>query len=203
MKKILISIGVIVAAVVGWYLLSPIFFDTVVDEELPPSLSGLSDTEKMEVKAIESLTQKDVQAMPETERMEAKRMMEDLGQKMPDTIADEKMASQPTAVVSGTFKDADSVHRGSGTASIFTLPDGKHILRFENFSVTNGPALNVYLVRSKDGNTDSGYLDLGNLKGNKGNQNYEIPAGTDLGEYGSVIVWCVPFKVTFTTATLQ
>ncbi len=203
MKKIFIAIGLILVATVAWFLLSPIFLDTVVDEEFPSSLSGLSDTEKMATEAIESLTQEDVQAMPETERMEAKRVMEDLGQKMPDTIADEEMTSQPTAVVSGTFKDADAVHRGSGTASVFTLPDGKHILRFENFTVTNGPALNVYLVRSKDGNIDAGFLDLGNLKGNKGNQNYEIPAGTDLREYGSVIVWCVPFKVTFTTATLQ
>lgn len=203
MKKILISIGVIVLAAVGWYLLSPIFFDTVVNEELPSSMTGLSDTEKMQIETMESLTQEEVQAMPEADRMEAKRAMEELGGKMPDTVADEPMAPQPTVTLQGTFKDADNFHRGSGTASVVTLPDGRQILRFENFSVTNGPALSVYLVRSADGNVDSGYLDLGKLKGNKGNQNYEIPAGTDLREYGSVIIWCVPFKVTFTTATLQ
>lgn len=203
MKKILISIGAVVAIAIAWFLLSPIFFDTVVDEELPSSISGLSDTEKMQMEAIESLTQEEVQAMPEAQRMEAKRVMEELGQKMPETIADEPMASSPTVTLQGTFKDADNFHRGSGTASVFTLPDGKHILRFENFTVTNGPALSVYLVRSGDGNVDSGFLDLGKLKGNKGNQNYEIPAGTDLREYGSVIIWCVPFKVTFTTATFQ
>lgn len=203
MKKILISIGAAVAIAIAWFLLSPIFFDTVVDEELPSSISGLSDTEKMQMEAIESLTQEEVQAMPEAQRMEAKRVMEELGQKMPETIADEPMASSPTVTLQGTFKDADNFHRGSGMASVFTLPDGKHILRFENFTVTNGPALSVYLVRSGDGNVDSGFLDLGKLKGNKGNQNYEIPAGTDLREYGSVIIWCVPFKVTFTTATLQ
>ncbi len=203
MKKILISIGAVVVIAIAWFLLSPIFFDTVVNEELPSSLSGLSDTEKMQIEAIESLTQEDVQAMPEAQRMEAKRVMEELGQKMPETIADEPMAPQLTIAMQGTFKDADNFHRGSGTASVFTLPDGKQILRFENFSVTNGPALSVYLVRSADGNVDAGFLDLGKLKGNKGNQNYEIPAGTDLREYGSVIIWCVPFKVTFTTATLQ
>lgn len=156
-KYIGIGIAIIVLALIGWYLGSPLFFDTVVDEQLPP----------------------------------------------PDTVADEKVASEPMIELSGTFKDADNFHRGSGTATVFTLPDGKRVLRFEDFTVTNGPDLSVYLVRSGDGNVDSGFLDLGKLKGNKGNQNYDIPEGTDLSAYRSVVIWCVPFGVTFATATLQ
>jgi hypothetical protein len=203
MKKLLISVGAVVVLAVAWYLISPLFFDSIVDEQLPVPTSGLTDAEKMKVEEIESLTPAEVEAMPEAERMEAKRSMEELGQKMPDTVAEEPMDSQPTVELSGTFKDADSFHRGSGKATVYVLPDGKRVLRFEDFSVTNGPALSVYLVRSADGNVDSGFLDLGKLKGNKGNQNYEIPTDTDLSSYGSVVIWCVPFGVTFATASLQ
>jgi hypothetical protein len=47
------------------------------------------------------------------------------------------------------------------------------------------------------------YIDLGSLKGNQGNQNYEIPVGTDLSQYQSVVIYCVPFHVVFATATLD
>jgi len=86
---------------------------------------------------------------------------------------------------------------------LLALYEGKRVLRFEDFSVTNGPALSVYLVRSADGNVDSGFLDLGKLKGNKGNQNYDLSEDIDLASYKSVIIWCVPFGVTFATASLQ
>lgn len=203
MKKLLIGIGVVVVLAVAWYLFSPLFFDTVVDEQLPSSTSGLTSTEKMKIAAIESLTPEQVEAMSEAERMEAKSEMEQLGQKMPDSVTNEQMEPQPTIELSGTFTDADRLHQGSGTATVYVLPDGKRFLRFEDFAVTNGPALSVYLVRSTDGTVDSGFLDLGKLKGNKGNQNYDIPAGIDLNSYKSVVIWCVPFGVRFATASLQ
>ena len=202
MKKLLISLGVVVMLAVAWYLISPLFLDTVVDEQLP-SANELTDAEREEMEKIESLTPQQLQSMPEEERMEAKNIMETLGQKMPDTVTDEPMESEPTVALSGTFKDADSFHRGSGKATVFTFADGKRVLRFEDFTVTNGPALSVYLVRDQDGNVDSGFLDLGKLKGNKGNQNYDIPADVDLSTYKSVVIWCVPFRVTFATASLQ
>lgn len=201
LKHLGIVVGLVVVAGGAWYLGSPLFFDTIVDEELPTT--SLTPAEQTTIEEIESLTPEQVEAMPEAERMEAKRKMEELGQKMPDTVADEPMASQPTVQLSGTFKDADSFHRGSGKATIYALPDGKRVLRFEDFTVTNGPALSVYLVRNSDGNVDSGFLNLGKLKGNKGDQNYDIPAGTDLSSYGSVVIWCVPFGVTFAVASFQ
>jgi len=80
-------------------------------------------------------------------------------------------------------------------------------LRFENFQVTNGPDLYVYLAvhpepRSRQ-DVAPGYVSLGKLKGNIGAQNYEIPAGTDLAKYRSVVIYCQPFHVVFATATLQ
>jgi len=203
MKKFLLSLGIIGILTVAWYLGSPLFFDTVVNEELPSTTSELTDSERMVIEKMESLAPAQVGAMSEEEVMEAKKMMDELGRKMPDTVADEPMESQPAIALSGTFKDADSFHRGSGKATVYVLPEGKKVLRFEDFSVTNGPALSVYLVRSADGNVDSGFLDLGKLKGNKGNQNYELSEDIDLVSYQSVVIWCVPFGVTFSTAVLQ
>ena len=108
----------------------------------------------------------------------------------------------------GEFMDQDSIHRGSGTAIIYRGPDGSLLLRLENFSVTNGPDLHVYL--SPHHNPDrggqvraAGYVDLGELKGNRGNQNYPIPAGVDIGIQQSVVIYCVPFSVVFSVAMLQ
>jgi len=114
-------------------------------------------------------------------------------------------ADTPVIVVQGQFQDADSFHHGSGSATIYQLPDGGQVLRFENFSATNGPDLHVLLSEhpapaSRD-EVMQGYIDLGSLKGNVGNQNYEIPAGTDISRYNSIVIYCMPFHVVFSTAT--
>jgi hypothetical protein len=77
-------------------------------------------------------------------------------------------------------------------------------LRFEGFETDNGPDLNVYLISGAPGD-DPGenYVDLGDLKGNIGDQNYEIPAGVDLSQYRSVVIWCVRFGVGFGGAELM
>jgi len=89
---------------------------------------------------------------------------------------------------------------GSGTATIYQLDDGSHVLRLEDFEVTNGPDLHVFLI-PQDGSMD-GSVDLGSLKGNIGDQNYELPVGVDITQFGSVMIYCVPFSVTFATAAL-
>ncbi len=113
----------------------------------------------------------------------------------------------PVAVLKGAFVDADSFHLGEGTATIYQTGDGMLTLRLEDFAVTNGPALSVLLsshpapARSDELGK---YLDLGPLKGNKGNQNYQIdlPRQTVITEYASVVIYCVPFHVVFSTASL-
>ena len=112
------------------------------------------------------------------------------------------------AVKQGDFKDADSFHRGSGQAIIYTTPEGGHLLRLENLEVTNGPALHVVLSPHEDPTRSNevlqeGYSDLGDLKGNRGNQNYTIPAAVDLSVIKSVVIYCKPFAVVFSVATLQ
>ena len=72
------------------------------------------------------------------------------------------------------------------------------MLRFEDFSVTNGPDLRVILV-----GTDGSHYELDKLKGNIGNQNYTIPDDLDLGDYEAVLIYCKPFSVVFSTADLS
>ena len=116
--------------------------------------------------------------------------------------------SEVRALKQGDFKDADSFHRGSGQAIIYTTPEGGHLLRLENLEVTNGPALHVVLSPHEDPTRSNevlleGYSDLGDLKGNRGNQNYTIPADVDLSVIKSVVIYCKPFAVVFSVATLQ
>ena len=97
-------------------------------------------------------------------------------------------------------------HEGQGEAHIYRRADGSHVVRFSHFRTLNGPDLRVYLLGSADVDTrkqlsQKGYLDLGALKGNVGDQNYEIPAGTDLSRYKAIAVWCRRFGVNFTTAS--
>jgi hypothetical protein len=128
---------------------------------------------------------------------------------MTDKNMEEPMPEAPAewiAVRQGSFVDADSFHTGSGTATIYQQGE-EQVLRFEAFTVTNGPDLHVILTKhpAPASRSDVGedYIDLGSLKGNQGNQNYEIPAGTDLSQYQSVVIYCVPFHVVFATATLD
>ena len=132
---------------------------------------------------------------------------------MEEAIEQSEMAMQPAAsnevqaVATGSFKDADAFHRGSGTATIYRTPDGAEVLRLENLDVTNGPALHVVLSTHPDPERSEqvkqeGYVDLGDLKGNRGNQNYPIPAGVDTSIHKSVVIYCYPFAVVFSVATL-
>ncbi|GAB4099152.1 DM13 domain-containing protein [Sinomonas halotolerans] len=101
-------------------------------------------------------------------------------------------------------------HPSSGTAIILELQDGSRILRFEGLDTSDGPDLRVWLTDAPviEGPAgwhvfdDGRYLDLGELKANKGDQNYAIPAEADLGDLTSVSVWCRRFAVSFGAASL-
>ncbi len=105
-------------------------------------------------------------------------------------------------VVRGEIRDGEPGHTGRGSARILRASDGKYTLRLENFSVTNGPDLLVYLSTSPDSFEEAGAVNLGDLKATDGNQNYEIPAQVDVSRYRSVIIWCRQFRVNFAYATL-
>jgi hypothetical protein len=106
-----------------------------------------------------------------------------------------------TMTLLGNFVDAgDGFHKAEGIAKVINLVDGRTFLRLENLKTTNGPDLYVYLSVGKDA---SDIVNLGRLKGNIGNQNYEIPAGTDLSKYNTVLIWCKAFSTLFGSAKLS
>ena len=115
-------------------------------------------------------------------------------------------AATSTTLATGQFRDG--AHETKGTATVFQLPDGKKTLRLSNFATSNGPALHVYLVAAADAKdndtvTKAGFIDIGPLKGNIGDQNYELPANADLSKYRAVTIWCKRFSVNFGTAPLM
>ena len=195
MKPVLILVVVALLLGAGWVFVSPLFIDAQVDESFDFVLND------------GSFNIDGVMAMSEEKRVGMKDDIMTAAAAMPDTAAEEAMPAQPRVLASGNFVDADAVHKGSGVASLYELPDGRHVVRFEDFRTTNGPALVVYLAKhpspsSADDVTDGGFVNLGKLKGNVGNQNYEIPTGIDVAEYGSVVIWCKLFGVLFSPAAL-
>jgi hypothetical protein len=117
----------------------------------------------------------------------------------------EKGGTEVTA--EGSFVGIEG-HSAGGTAQVLDLPDDSRFLRFEeDFDVTNGPDLKVYLSAAPQdapGDAlDDEFVDLGDLKGNIGSQNYELPAEVDIDRYRTTIVWCKRFSVGFATAQLR
>jgi hypothetical protein len=164
-------------------------------------IQGLRDNLRSAIPNAEAMAQ-----MSAEERQALEDRVMEAALALPDNSMDETTPADPVALREGQFQDADSFHQGSGTATIYELPDQSRILRFEDFSVTNGPDLHVLLATSPTPTSrdDLGeYIDLGSIKGNVGNQNYTIPADVDLTQYGSVVIYCMPFHVVFSTATLQ
>jgi len=114
--------------------------------------------------------------------------------------------SATTKVASGQFHNG--AHETKGTATVLQLADGKKTLRLTDFQTSNGPDVHVYLVAAEDAKdndtvTRAGFIELGSLKGNIGDQNYELPANTDLSKYRAVTIWCKRFSVNFGTAPLM
>ncbi len=111
----------------------------------------------------------------------------------------------PMQLVSGMFHKG--AHETTGTAAIFQLADGKRVLRLTNFETSNGPDVRVLLIANTDAIDNdtvknSQPVELGKLKGNIGDQNYDVPADLDLNTYKAVTIWCNRFSVNFGTAPI-
>ncbi|NJN97311.1 MAG: DM13 domain-containing protein [Anaerolineales bacterium] len=190
------AVALVIVAPLVWFLASPLFINNVVEEEFPAQIPSAAELVQM----------------PEEKRQALEVELVETAAKMPDKLMDEPMPetvsdTQPVLVGQGQFKDADSFHQGSGQAALYQLADGSYVLRFEEFSVTNGPDLHVILsshpAPASSQEVMQGYLDLGSLKGNIGSQNYTLPAGTDVSQFKSVVIYCQPFQVVFATALLS
>ena len=128
---------------------------------------------------------------------------------MPREVVMSEERPMPVAPEIVTLASGEFMSRSHPTEGrVLVLNDGseQRFLRFENFRTDNGPDLNVWLSSAPSdapaGDFLNDWVDLGDLKGNVGAQNYEIPPGVDLDHYSTVIVWCVRFSVAFGTAGL-
>lgn len=166
--------------VVGWWLLKPLFIDKEVNEALPKA----AQTEQ----GIEKTADKD----KETGELVNKTPT------MP--VADMETANQTAAMFEGAFVDGEPGHHAKG--KVVTLVNGDTtILRLEDLDATNGPDLHVFLA--KPGSKTGEGINLGKLKGNIGNQNYELPQHTDLSVYSKVVIYCKQFSVDFGYSDLK
>lgn len=118
----------------------------------------------------------------------------------------QQASAGPVSLARGSFKSL--AHETKGMATIYKLADGKQTLRLTEFETSNGPDVHVYLTaaeveKGSDAIKTAGFIDLGSMKGNKGDQNYDIPAGVDLSKYKNVTIWCARFGVNFGLAPLS
>jgi hypothetical protein len=196
-----IIIGIMTAIIVITfviYTISPLLINTVINEPLPPS-SVSSDfqrfmnmTENERIEAANNMTQKQKEIIMTVAAKDNNTISENL------SVATMSASSNETLI--GNFVGAgDGFHNAEGVGKIIQLADGTDILRLENFKATNGPDLYVYLSTDK---TNADIVNLGRLKGNIGNQNYLIPAGTDITKYNTALIWCRAFSVIFGSAQL-
>ncbi|HEX9766596.1 MAG TPA: DM13 domain-containing protein [Nitriliruptorales bacterium] len=190
-----VGVGGVVLALVVAVVFQPqkLFIDDVVDDPDPFA------TPSLQAPTTPAASSTPTAAATEPDPVPSASMLPDVT--MSETMPDDP---GPTVLLRGTF--VDRVHPTSGTARIIELGDGSRILRLEDFSTDNGPGLRVYLSSAPpdagNGAFDDDFVDLGALRGNIGNQNYDVPAGTDLHSYTTVVIWCDPFNVTFGVAGL-
>jgi Electron transfer DM13 len=203
---VIVTIAAIIVGVGAFYLVSPLFISTQVNDPLP---TGTEQSESYQ-RFI---------SMSEDEKMQAARQMNaderdgimssaaqvnnSINEPMNQTLVQEdqqRIPNAPNVPRTGSFVGVgDGIHNAEGIAKVILLQDGSSFLRLENLHVTNGPDLYVYLSPDKSA---SDFVNIGKLKANNGNQNYEIPAGTDLSKYDTVLIWCRPFSVLFGSAEL-
>ncbi len=182
--RVVVAVGALIALVIGGWLVRPLFVDEVVDEEFPLSAGAV---------VPDDMTQEEVEA----EMAAAAADTTEQAEPMP--------GDSPVALLAGDVTGADSFHAGEGSATLYELADGSRVLRLEDFMVTNGPDLRVYLgPLGDDGEPDleEASVQLGPLKGNVGNQNYDVPDTLDAGSSLALVIYCEPFAVTFATAVL-
>ena len=218
-KKITLLTVVIVVAVVTVYLASPLFISTEINEPFPPNSAASVSfedfntmTEDERAKAAENMS-----ASQKNELMIQYANLDNSSNSSNNTnIIDEVMndADSPSSftttasaginnsIISGSFIGVnDGIHNAEGIAKVIPLQQNDaNVLRLENLKVTNGADLYVYLSTDKSA---SDFVNLGKLKANNGNQNYNIPTGTDLKKYDNVLIWCKSFSVLFGSAELK
>jgi hypothetical protein len=113
-------------------------------------------------------------------------------------------AAAPVDVARGEFVSRE--HHTEGVVRVLRLANGRHVARLERLDTSNGPDLYVYLSTNRaegpERAFDDDFVSLGRLKGNIGDQNYDVPAGTDLDRFATLVIWCDRFDAVFGAADL-
>jgi len=196
-----VIIGIIVAVVaIGGFLAGPLFYETEIDEPLPMALDKIE--EGLTLQKFSNMDDQNRQTLVEKIPEKVKDMIMEESATMSTSVSedmmDEKSSESAIEIVkTGEFMGLAG-HSAQGTAKIIQVNDMTY-LRFENFEVTNGPDLRVYITQ--DGNIKEG-IHLEKLKGSKGDQNYLLE-NIDVGVYDRVVIYCQPFGVYFGEATLN
>lgn len=168
-----------VAALIGggvaWYLGSPLFIRTTTFEELPVPTAATATAPAATAGATAPA----------------------------GTTAAPASPAAPVVIAEGELGYVDQLHNGKGPVRLISVGDQRFV-RFEDVAITNAPDVHVYLSRETSGKwTERTSLYLGALKATNGSFNYEVPAGTELSTYRSVVVWCRAFSVLITWADLM
>jgi hypothetical protein len=129
-----------------------------------------------------------------------------VNQRVGEAMPGPQGASSAQPLESGAFYGI--LHPTQGTATIYRMGDGTRILRLTSFSTSNGPDVHVYMVAADDAKDiatvqRAGFVDLGVIKGNIGDQNYQLAGDLDLSKYRAVSIWCKRFSVNFGAAALR
>jgi hypothetical protein len=215
-KRVKIGITTAIVIIIGvgtYYFASPLFISTEVNEPLPTSAVESEVYQKFITMSEEEKLDTAKQMSPE-EREEimttASKINNSVNESMdqiPQQQQQQQQQTQNTITTASTLRTGsfvgvgDGIHNAEGEAKVIPFQnENSNILRLENLRVTNGPDLYVYLATDK---TASDFVNVGKLKANNGNQNYDIPAGTDLTNYDTVLIWCRPFSVLFGSAELS
>jgi len=160
---------------IGYYALSPLFRNVTLDEPVPTDV--LNHTEE-DTKLPEKQTEKINEVLSS-----------EMSEEMPEQ--GKEILTYPVLGTRG--------HPASGEVRVLETSDGT-VIRYENFSTINGPDLHVYLAKDIDAKD---FIDLGPIRGTRGNINYEVPKDVTVSEYRYVMYWCVPFGVLFNYAEIQ
>lgn len=187
---------VVVAVVLVWFEPQKLFIDERVDEAFPVATSPGDGAESGGSTAPAG------SAAPPTTVPDTG---DDVGIKAAPTSSTEPSTpTGPVTLADGDFESID--HDTSGKALVVDTGDGTRVLRLEDLSTDNGPDVFVYLsaapVSAGEKALDDDFVDLGGLKGNLGNQNYEVPDDVDLDRYKTVVIWCRRFSSGFGAADL-
>ncbi len=197
----IVAVGIVAFLAFGVFGIHTAFFDDEVSEDGPVFDSGAASDNPSDV-----VDQATTDEMNEFMAADGTPFEIEAAEAMPAAVDEAQAAGVVVTQFEGTFGPRS--HPGEGVAKVLNDGTEQRFLRFEDFATDNGPDLNVYLTTA-DADADAGefgasgqFVDLGDLKGNIGEQNYEIPPEVDLEQFDTVVIWCVRFGVAFAAADL-